>query len=218
MFMRDCDIKCRSNKEIFASYSMKIVIIVTLILAIRERQWIWVIGSMVGIIIGFIPTLRHMDTKFTLPWSIELLIASVFALNMGGSLLNAYYTIPWYVELTQILFSVLVAFFAFAVIYILHVYWDGLIMDKFAMAFVVVVTTMSSAVILEFVKWFRVFGRKQTTVEGVLFSLLVSTIVGILIALIGVNLIKTGRFDDITENLGKQIDSQIIKRRKRKKG
>ena len=85
------------------------------------------------------------------------------------------------------------------------------------MAFVVVVTTMSSAVILEFVKWFRVFGRKQTTVEGVLLSLLVSTIVGILIALIGVNLIKTGRFDDITENLGKQIDSQIIKRQKRKK-
>lgn len=215
--MRECKEKCRSNKEIFASYSMKIVIIVTLILAIRERQWIWVIGSLVGITIGFIPVLKHMDFKFTLPWSIELLIASVFALNMGGILLNAYYTIPWYVEFTQILFSVLVAFFAYAIIYILHVYWDGLIMDKYAMAFVVVVTTMASAVILEFVKWFRVFGRKQTTVEGVLFSLLVSTIVGIFIALIGVNLIKKGKFDDITEDLGKQIDTQIIKRERKKK-
>ena len=57
-----------------------------------------------GITISLIPTLKHMDIKFTLPWEIELLIASVFALNTGGILLNAYYTIPGYVVLTQALF------------------------------------------------------------------------------------------------------------------
>ena len=204
----------KSKKEIIASYSMKIVIIITLILAINVKQWIWVIGSIVGILIGFIPTLLKKDIKFTLPWSIELLIAFVFGLNMIGILLNAYNTIPYFDSLTQIMFSVLVAFFAFAIIYILHVYWDGLIMDKYAMAFLVVVTTISSAVILEFVKWFQIFGRKQTTIEGVLASLLLSTIFGIITALIGVSLIKTGRFDNITDELGKQIDSRIIKRKK----
>ena len=119
--MRDCNIKCKSKKEIIASYSMKIVIIITLILAVWQKHWIWVIGSIIGIVIGLIPTLRHMDIKFTLPWSIELLIAFVFALNMGGILLNAYYTIPGYVVITQLLFSILVAFFAFAIIYILHI-------------------------------------------------------------------------------------------------
>jgi len=212
--MKDCRFECKSKREIFASYSMKIVIIFTLILALWQRNWIWVIGSIIGIIIGLIPTLRHMDIKFTLPWEIEILMASVFALNMGGILLNAYYMIPGYDILAQLLFSVLVAFFAFAIIYILHVYWDGLIMDKYAMAFLVVVTTMASAVILEFVKWFQIFGAKQTSVEGVLLDLLVSTISGIFISLIGVNLIKKGKFDKITENLGKQIDSQIIKRKK----
>ena len=207
----------KSKKEIIASYSMKIVIIITLILAINVKQWIWVIGSIVGILIGFVPALLKKDIKFTLPWSIELLIAFVFGLNMAGILLNAYNTIPGFVAITQILFSVLIAFFAFAIIYILHVYWDGLIMDKYAMAFLVVVTTMASAVILEFIKWFRVFGRKQTTVEGVLTCLLVSTIFGIITALIGVSLIKTGKFDEITEDLGKQIDSQIIKRKKKNK-
>ena len=83
------------------------------------------------------------------------------------------------------------------------------------MAFLVVVTTMASAVILEFVKWFQIFGRKQTTIEGVLTSLLLSTIFGIIMALIGVNLIKKGKFDDMTEELGKQIDSLIIKRKKK---
>jgi hypothetical protein len=194
---------------------MKIVIILTLLISLWQRQWIWVIGSLIGILIGFVPAIRHMDYKFTLPWEIEILIASVFALNMGGILLNAYYMIPGYALLTQLLFSILIAFFAFAIIYILHVYWDGLIMDEYAMAFLVVVTTMASAVILEFVKWFRIFGAKQSSVEGVLLDLFVSTISGVAIAFIGVNMIKKGKFDKITENLGKQIDSQIIKRRKK---
>lgn len=205
----------KSKREIIASYSMKLVIIVTLVLAIQVKQWIWVMGSIIGILIGFIPTLLKKDIKFTLPWSIELLIASVFGLNMMGILLNAYNTIPGFVFITQTLFSILVAFFAFAIIYILHVYWDGLIMDKYAMAFLVAVTTIASAVVLEFVKWFEIFGRKQTTVEGVLTCLLVSTIFGILTALIGVSLIKKGKFDGITEGLGKQIDSQIINRDKK---
>ena len=194
---------------------MKIVIIITLILALWQRQWIWVIGSIIGIIIGLIPTLRHMDIKFTLPWTIELLIASVFALNMGGILLNAYYSIPSYILITQILFSVLVAFFAFAIIYILHIYWDGLIMDKYAMAFVVVIGTMASLVVFEFIKWFKLFGAKQSTVEDVLISLFVGTIGGIIMALIGVNLIKSGEFEEMTEDLGKQFDS-VMKQRKEK--
>lgn len=212
--MRDCRLKCKSRKEIIASYSMKMVIIITLILAIWQKYWIWAIVSIVGILISMIPTLLHRDIKFALPWSIEFLIASVFGLNMIGILLNAYNTIPGFDALTQIMFSVLVAFFAFAIIYILHIYWDGLIMDKFAMAFLVVVTTISSAVILEFIKWFQIFGRKQTSVEGVLISLLLSIIFGIITALIGVNLIRTGKFDKITEDLGKQIDTRIIRREK----
>jgi len=206
-----------SNIELIASYSMKVVIIITLILAVIVKQWFWVIGSIIGIFIGFIPTILKKDIKFTLPWAIELLIASVFGLNMMGILLNAYNTIPGFVAITQILFSVLIAFFSFAIIYILHVYWDGLIMDKYAMAFVVAVTTMASAVVLEFIKWFKIFGRKQTSVEGVLTCLLVSTIFGIITALVGVSLIKTGKFDELTEDLGKQIDSQIIKRKKKNK-
>lgn len=196
---------------------MKIVIIATFIISIWQRYWIWAIASIVGILIGLIPALLHKDIKFTLPWTVELLLASVFGLNMIGILLNAYNTIPGFDSLLQIMFSILVAFFAFAIIYILHVYWDGLIMDKYAIAFLVVVTTMASAVILEFVKWFQIFGRKQTSVEGVLTSLLLSTIFGIITALIGVNLIKTGKFDGITNDLGKQIDSRIIKRKKNNK-
>lgn len=215
--MTECNVECKTRTEIVVSYITKLIIIITLFLALWQRQWFWVIGSIIGIIISLIPTFKHMNMKFTLPWQIEILIASVFAMNMAGILLNAYNTIPGFILITQALFSVLVALFSFTIIYILHVYWDGLIMDKYAMAFVVVVTTMASAVIFEFVKWFRIFGRKQTSVEGVLISLLISTVSGIFIALIGVNMIRSGRFDELTEKLGRQIDTQIIKRKKNNK-
>jgi hypothetical protein len=199
-------------KSIIASYSLKVVLIITFILAIWKNQWIWVIGGIAGIILSFIPTLLKKDINVTLPWSIELLIAGILALHMGGVLLNAYYDIPIYADITQFFTSILVAFLAFAIIYIFDEYWDGLKMNKYAMAFVVVIATMATSVILEFIKWFRIFGRKSESVEQVLLSLLISTIAGIIMALIGVNLIKKGKFNEMTEGIEETIDSTIIKR------
>lgn len=208
--------KKQSKPELIASYSLQAVLIVTLFIALWKQEWLWVIGCFVAVVIGFIPSLIHKNVKILLPWQIELLIATVATLNMVGVLLNAYYIIPGFGEITQFFTSMLVAFLAFAVIYILHVYWEGLIMNKYAMAFVVVIGTMAGGVVLEFVKWFKLFGATQTSVEGVLISLFISTVSGILIALIGVNLIKKGEFAEITEDLGKQFDSMMKKRQEKK--
>lgn len=200
------------DKHVFASYSMKIVLLVTIVIAIGQSEWLWVIGSVVGIVIGFIPSLIKQNVNVTLPWAIEFLIVGIIALNMGGVLLRAYTTIPWYAGLTQFLISILVAFLAFAIIYILDIYWDGLKMDQSAMAFVVVITTMAAAVIFEFIKWFRIFGSRSESVEQVLISLLESTIAGIIMAAVGSYLIKHGEFGQYTEDLGKQVDKNIIQR------
>lgn len=205
-----------TQPELIASYSLQAVLVATLLIALWKQEWLWVIGCFVAVFIGFIPSLIHKSMKILLPWQIELLIATVASLNMVGVLLDAYYTIPFFGEITQFFTSVLVAFLAFAIIYILHVYWDGLIMDKYAMAFVVVLATMAGGVILEFVKWFKLFGTTQISVEGILTSLFISTLSGILIALIGVNLIKKGEFYEITEDLGKQFDSMMKQRKKKK--
>jgi len=202
------------STNVVASYSIKAVLIATLIVAVWKTEWLWVLGCVFSIFISLVPTLLKHDIEMTLPWPIELLIAAVVALNTGGVLLNAYYTIPGYAQLTDFFASVLVAFLAFAIIYVLDQYWDGLNMNKYAMAFVVVVTTMASCVILEFVKWFNIFGAKQHSIEGVLVSLLTGTIGGIIMALIGVNLIKRGEFEVITKDMGEQINSTIIHRGK----
>lgn len=203
-----------SKPEVIASYSLQIVLVATLVIALWKQEWLWVLGCFIAVFIGFIPTMIHKNIKILLPWQIELLIAIVATLNMAGVLLNAYRMIPGFNEITQFFTSILVALLAFAIIYILHVYWDGLIMDKYAMAFVVVIGTMAAGVILEFVKWFKLFGAKQSSVEEVLLSLFISTVSGIFIALVGVGLIKRGEFDGITKDLGEQFDTMMKKRKK----
>ena len=39
------------DKHVLASYSMKVVLIVTIIIAVFQCEWLWVIGSIIGIII-----------------------------------------------------------------------------------------------------------------------------------------------------------------------
>lgn len=204
------------HKDLFVTYSLQGVLILTFFIALAEREWIWVMGCFACVLVGFIPSLLKKNIEVTLPWPIGLLFAFVCGLNTFGVLLDAYYIIPGFGEITQFFTSILVAFIAFAIIYILHVYWDGLIMDKYAMAFVVVIGTMAACVVLEFVKWFRIFGAKQDTVEGVLISLLIGTIGGIIMALIGVSLIKSGDLDELTEDLGKQFDT-VLKQRQNQK-
>lgn len=196
---------------------MKFVLFITLVIAAWQTEWIWIIGSAVGLGITLIPNMFHKDVNISLPWSLEFLIASVIGLNMIGVLFDAYYTIPWFGEITQLFTSIFVAFLSFAIIYILDKLWDGLKMNKYAMAFVVVVTTMAAGVVFEFIKYFNIFGKPSFTVEAVLVSLLETMIGGTIIALIGVSWIKRGKFDAITNEMGKDMDEKIIHRNQNRK-
>ena len=206
-------------KNIVLSYSLKTAMIISLILAFWKKDWIWVFGTIIGLIISFMPTLLKRDIKFTLPWPIDLMIAAITLLHMGGRLLEGYSIIPWYLQFTHFVISIFVAFLAFAFIYILDEYWEGLEMDKYAMAFVVIIFTMAAGVAMEFGKWITdyLLGSpiyRQWTLESTMINLLVTTIAGVSIAIIGVSLIKRGSLETMTEEFGKQIDSTIIHRKK----
>jgi hypothetical protein len=207
------------TKKVILSYSFKIILVISLFLAAWKRDWIWVIGTIIGILLSITPTLLKHDIKITLPWPIDLMIACITVLHVGGRLLNAYTTIPWYLEFTHLLISALIAFLAFAVIYILDEYWEGLMMDKYAMAFLVVIFTMAVGVLMEFGKWIvdYLFGPpiyRVWSLNTTMTNLLLTTISGIIVAVIGVNLMKSGSFEEMTDEFGEQVDSVIIHRKK----
>lgn len=195
------------------TFLLRIVMVISIILAFWKKDWVWVVGTCVGLFISILPSIIKRDVRFTLPWVLDFLIALVTILHVGGRLLDYYYTIENYQLITRFFISVLVAFIGLAMIYVLDEHWDGLKMDKYAMAFVTVIFTMAVGVILEFVKWINVTGTYYVKTNHVLMlNLTADTFAGIIISIIGVNLIKTGRLEKITGDFGNQIDKMVIDR------
>ena len=205
------------RRGIATSHVLKIIMAILLVIAIWKKDWLWVFGCILGILLSMVPSAFKRNYNITLPWVLDVLIASALFLHIGGGVLNAYHTIPGYDTITHFVSSAFVAFLAFVIIYILDEHWKGLHMDKYAMAFVVVVTTMAMGVVWEFNEWATdlIFGtREQWGLNDTMKDLLIDTVAGILMALIGVSLIKKGKFQDITKDFGKQVDSSIINRKK----
>ena len=85
--------------------------------------------------------------------------------------------------------------------------------DKYAMGFVTIIFTMAVGVFLEFVKYVNVTGTYYIKTNHVLMlNLSADTVAGIIIAIIGVNLIKSGKFDKMTDEFGNNIDKMVIDR------
>lgn len=196
---------------------LKIIMFILLIIAFWKDDLTGVFGCIIGIILSFIPSILHKNFNITLPWILDTLIAFALFLHIGGVVLNVYHTIPYYDSLTHFVSAILVAFLAFVSIYILDKYWKGLHMNKYAMAFIVIIFTMAMGVIWEFFEWatdilFQT--HEQWGLQDTMKDLFIDTIAGIFIAIVGVNLIKKGKFQKITYKLGKQINSRIINRSK----
>lgn len=202
------------NKRYFSfTLLFRIVMVFSIVIAFWRKDLVWVVGTSFGLFISILPSILKRDVKFTLPWILDFLLAFVTILHMGGRLFDYYYTIENYQLFTRFFISVLVAFIGLTMIYILDEHWDGLRMDKYAMGFVTVIFTMAVGVILEFVKYLNVTGTYYVKTNQVLMMNLSSdTIAGIIIAIIGVNLIKSGKFDEMTDDFGNTIDKMVIER------
>lgn len=200
----------QKEKPIIA-YFFRIILFISILLAIWKQDWVWVIGISIWLSLIFTPSILRKDLTFTLPWIFDFFIALVSVLHIGGRFLDFYLTIPGYQLVTRFFISLLVAFISLAVISILDEHWDGLMMDKYALVFVTVIFTMAMGVFLEFIKWLNITGiYYERSNQVLMMNLSADTLAGIIIAIIGVNLIKSGRLNKMTDTLGDQIDELLL--------
>jgi hypothetical protein len=207
-------------KQFIASSILRITLWILLIISFLRSDWVWVFGCALCILLSFTPSILERDFQITLPWQLDFLISLALFLHIGGGVLNLYKTIPGYDILTHFVSSVLVGFLAFVIIYILDKHWEGLQMDVYAMGFFVVISAMAMGVVWELFEWSAdlIFGsHEQWGLQDTMKDLLVDTIAGIFIAIIGVTLVKRGVFDDITDELGKDLDEKILHPKNNKK-
>ncbi len=200
---------------LITSYSLKFCLIALIILSIWKQNLVYIFGSSFALILSLVPTILKRNYQMTLPLILDILITFSLLLHIGGGVLRGYADIPHYDTLTHFVSSVVIAFLAFVVIYILHVYWDGLRMDKYAMGFLVVFCTIAMGVIWEFNEWITdlIFATsEQWGYNDTIKDLSIDTLAGAIMAVIGVSMIKKGSFDEMTEDLGEQIDKKIIQK------
>ena len=205
------------KRGVIASHILKLVMVILLFMAIWERDWLGVSGCILALLICLIPTILKRNFNISLPCVLDFMIAVALFVHIAGGVFNAYHTIPYYDDIAHFVSSALVALLAFVVIYILDEYWEGLHMDKYAMAFVVVIFAMAMGVLWEFLEWstdLMLGTQEQWGLMDTMTDLLIDTIGGMIMAVGGVHLIKRGKVQDITNEFGKQIDSTIIHRKK----
>ena len=88
-------------------------------------------------------------------------------------------------------------------------------MDKYAMAFIVVVLTVALGVVWEFAEWSSdlLFGTyEQWGYADTIKDLFVDMIAGIVMAVLGLFLIKRGDFKGLTDGLGEGVENIFLKR------
>lgn len=211
---------CYETMGLYLSYLLKICIFSLIIISIHQRQWVYFFGSTLALILSLVPTLFKRNYQITLPLALELLITISLLFHIGGEILQGYQNIPHYDTIAHFVSGFTIAFLSFVIIYILHVFWDGLIMNRNAMALLVVFCTMAMGVVWEFTEWISdlVFSTNtQWSYLDTIKDLAMDTLAGIVMAVIGVNMIEKGSFDEMTESLGEQVNQKIIMKMQKKK-
>ena len=201
---------------ILLSYLLKICMMILLGISIINIQLNWIFGCSLALFLSFIPTILNNNYKIHLPLLLDILITLALFLHIGGVLLDAYQIIPYYDVLTHFVSSFIIAFLSFISIYILDEFWDGLQMDKYALAFIVVILTVSLGVVWEFAEWSSdiFFGtNEQWGYTDTIKDLFVDMIAGIVVACIGLILIKRHQLDELIDDLEKGLQDKVFNRK-----
>jgi hypothetical protein len=200
---------------IIISYFLNTLMIILLIISIFNVQFEWIFACSLGIILSFIPIILKNNYQIHLPLILDILITLALFLHIGGVLLNAYHIIPYYDTITHFVSSFIIAFLAFISMYILDEYWDGLTMNKYAIAFIVVILTVAMGVVWELAEWSSdmLFGTyEQWGYDDTIKDLFVDMLAGITLAIIGILLIRKGEFDEMTDDFREEIGNIIFKK------
>ncbi|RCV63382.1 hypothetical protein C5S53_14095 [Methanophagales archaeon] len=197
----------------FVAHALRIAIFFFLVISISNDDLQWTLECISGIIICSVPILLKRIWNFKLPVIIDFLIVFALFLHVGlGGVFDVYYAFPNFDIITHFVSAVLIAFLALIALYLLHEHWEGLFMHTYALAFAVVVITMASGVVWELGEWASdaLFGLgAQWSLHDTMTDLLVDTIGGIFMALVGIKLIKTGRLEEMTKDMSKHVDILI---------
>lgn len=201
---------------IVISYILKALMVVLILIAATRGQWSLAISGVLALLICMLPAIVNRRYDVALPLALDCLITLALLIHIGGQVTRAYFILPHYDTIAHFTSGALIAFMAFIVIYVLDKYWYGLTMDTYVMAFFVVITAMAIGVVWEFMEWtadLYLGAWSQRGNQDTMGDLLVDTLAAIVVAVVGVLLVKRGKMGKMTDGLGKFVDPKARKKK-----
>lgn len=203
------------------SRTMEVMLIITGIWHIWKQDWLWVFACFFALLLALLPVIMKRNLQISVHWFIEFLLVFAISLHIFGGALN-FYDIPFYDKIAHFLASAIVAFFALLIVYTLDVFSPRVHMDLPMLAFFIIIFTIAMGAVWEIAEFAsdQLFSGgepvAQVSLQDTMTDLVVDTVAGIIMGVLGAAGIRRGEFKDIflqTEAEAKKLHTGFIKAR-----
>ena len=210
----ECEAYKRTVRRYMAlDYTLKAGIVVLAMGALYQREGVWVFGGLFALAFTFVPSLLKRNYQISIPWLLELLIFWALFLHVAGGVLDLYDRFDNWDTVTHFVSAFMLGVVALTIIYLMHVYWDGLTMDVRAIMILTVVIGAFLGVIWEVIEWSTdtVFGTmEQHGLDDTMKDLVMDMVGAMLAALLGAKWIMDGTMRRMTADFGDALNQRIF--------
>jgi hypothetical protein len=183
------------------SYLMQALILIYAIYSFCTLDYLYGIWSLFAFFLTLTPLILKRRFDITLPWELSLLIVLALYLHVGGSIRGWYLLLyPFYDKFAHLISSVLVAILGLISAVIMDQYVESIKMNRFFVAFFVIIFTMAMGVtweIGEFLSDQILLTQAQHGLNDTMLDLIFDLIGGGVVSILGMIYLKytpKGRF------------------------
>lgn len=198
------------------SYLMQALILIYAIYSFCTLDYLWGIWSLFAFFLTLTPLILKRRFDITLPWELSLLIVLALYLHVGGSIRGWYLLFyPFYDKFAHLISSVLVAILGLISAVIMDQYVESIKMNRFFVAFFVIIFTMAMGVtweIGEFLSDQILLTQAQHGLNDTMLDLIFDLIGGGVVSILGMIYLKYTPKERFIKEMGIDDRLNLIKR------
>lgn len=205
----------RAKRIAIVSMGLKVGIFILAILAFFTGSFVWVFSAMFALVFTFVPTILKRNYHISIPWLLELLIFLALFLHAAGGVLGLYYRIDGWDTITHFVSTFMLGTVSITILYLMHVYWDGLYMDIRAIMVFTLFIGAFLGIAWEVLEWSsdQMFGTmEQHGLDDTMKDLVMDTVGAMIAAMLGARWIADGTLRRMTADLGDALNERVFSR------
>jgi len=198
------------------SYLMQALILIYAIYSFCTLDYLYGIWSLFAFFLTLTPLILKRRFDITLPWELSLLIVLALYLHVGGGVLGLYELFyPFCDKFAHLISSVLVAILGLISAVIMDQYVESIKMNRFFVAFFVIIFTMAMGVtweIGEFLSDQILLTQAQHGLNDTMLDLIFDLIGGGVVSILGMIYLKYTPKERFIKEMGIDDRLNLIKR------